>query len=372
MLGEGEYGQAYGCERRGTGEKVAVKVARHGDTNVAYREAQCLELVKNTKRVVQILGHFVFRGHFCIVTELLGQSLRQYMKQQGGGNLQMFHAQAFTKQILEGLVELEERRIIHGDLKPENILLTSGCEVKIIDMGISCPNIRKVHRCVQTAWYRAPEVVAEAPSDSRMDIWSVGAILWELVMRFPLFPWGDDGDLMVVQGDFFNRPRFSIDMIIRHNGRAGDLWWTNVENRCIVADFLLGLLSAFPETRLTLKQALDHLFLTDESNSPVYLRLPSLQAALPVPWPMLLPREHWRIPRSLHPNPTAAYVADRRNSNPVGHNRVTYTNHVRPVQGSFVADAVPSRPSLVPLQRNFIPPAVLLGSFKQQQGMGAK
>jgi serine/threonine protein kinase len=86
-------------------------------------------------------------------------------------------------------------QVIHRDLKPRNLLVNSSCDLKICDFGFArvrfadkewvCP----MTEYVCTRWYRAPEVLCSWTDYScAIDIWSIGCILAEMLIRKPLFP----------------------------------------------------------------------------------------------------------------------------------------------------------------------------------------
>ena len=97
-------------------------------------------------------------------------------------------------QLFRGVCYLHENWIIHRDLKPQNILISdSGC-VKIADFGLArlCREplkpLSKVERVVVTLWYRAPELLLGAKRyDSAIDVWALGCIFAELLIRVELF-----------------------------------------------------------------------------------------------------------------------------------------------------------------------------------------
>lgn len=92
--------------------------------------------------------------------------------------------------ISAGLAYLHARGIIHCDLKPQNILMR-GMEVVICDLGISVLSEEKKHTSrICTSTYRAPEINFAASViefTDRIDMWSLGCILYELIIRAPLF-----------------------------------------------------------------------------------------------------------------------------------------------------------------------------------------
>merc|ERR1712176_553400 len=89
--------------------------------------------------------------------------------------------------------------VIHRDLKPENILVNgSDCNLKICDFGLARGVYKEKDKganlteYVVTRWYRAPEVMCSARQyDEKVDVWSVGCIFAELLLRKPLFPGGN-------------------------------------------------------------------------------------------------------------------------------------------------------------------------------------
>lgn len=86
--------------------------------------------------------------------------------------------------------------ILHRDLKPRNLLVNSNCDLKICDFGLARADINCCKSkalimtdYIATRWYRAPEVILSWKRyTSAIDIWSVGCILAELILRRPLLP----------------------------------------------------------------------------------------------------------------------------------------------------------------------------------------
>ena len=94
-----------------------------------------------------------------------------------------------SRQCLQTLAVLHAHDVIHCDLKPENILIQSltACQVKVIDYGNAY--LHHDQRCsyVQSRAYRAPEVVLGHAYSTRVDMWSLGCILMELLTNRLLF-----------------------------------------------------------------------------------------------------------------------------------------------------------------------------------------
>jgi len=145
-----------------------------------------------------------------IVSELLeGQTLRQRLLE---GPLSVRQAGEIGSQVAEGLVCAHEKRIIHRDLKPENLFITRDGRVKILDFGIAKLTVQEedqgdslVSRTTQTragsvlgtVGYMSPEQLRGKPVDHRSDIFSLGAILYEMLTGQRAFSGETDVDTMM-------------------------------------------------------------------------------------------------------------------------------------------------------------------------------
>ena len=94
---------------------------------------------------------------------------------------------------------MHSAKLLHRDLKPRNLLVNSNCDLKICDFGLAradLPNLTvraaQMTDYVATRWYRAPEVLlAVKHYTSAMDMWSIGCIFAELLLRKPILPGKD-------------------------------------------------------------------------------------------------------------------------------------------------------------------------------------
>jgi mitogen-activated protein kinase 1/3 len=94
---------------------------------------------------------------------------------------------------------MHSANILHRDLKPRNLLVNANCDLKICDFGLAradLPDLKvrgvQMTDYVATRWYRAPEVLlAYKKYSAAMDVWSLGCILGEVLLRRPIFPGTD-------------------------------------------------------------------------------------------------------------------------------------------------------------------------------------
>ena len=162
VLGKGSFGQVLQCRDHKTGDMVAIKIIRNKKRfhHQALVEIKVLEnLVKwdpdEKHFVIRMVDSFTFRGHLCIVTELLSINLYELVKANSFAGFTTTLIRRFTMQIL-----LRHQRVVHCDLKPEvhspccsastlvadqlhlfqNILLKHPAKsaIKVIDFGSSC------------------------------------------------------------------------------------------------------------------------------------------------------------------------------------------------------------------------------------------
>lgn len=158
--------------------------------------------------MVSFTQSFYFRGHLCISTELLGMNLYEFIKIHDFRGFSIKLIRRFAKQMLNSLVLLKGKKVIHCDLKPENILLAhpAHSEIKVIDFGSSCLENEKVYTYIQSRFYRSPEVILGMNYGMPIDMWSLGCILAELLTGFPLFPGENEQEQLACIMEVFGPP----------------------------------------------------------------------------------------------------------------------------------------------------------------------
>ena len=104
----------------------------------------------DTNNLLTYYEGFSFRGHYMIVTEILGQNLYDYSMDPLFIGMPRDMLKTVASQMLNAMKHLRDIRIIHGDLKPENIVFTdeSRKNIKLIDFGIAQPESRLIHNYV--------------------------------------------------------------------------------------------------------------------------------------------------------------------------------------------------------------------------------
>ncbi|KHJ47603.1 kinase domain protein [Trichuris suis] len=175
-LGAGSQGAVF--LGRFNGEQVAVKKVHHiSETNIRH-----LRHLSHSN-IIKFRGVCTQAPCYCIIMEYCSQGqlyelLRSDKKVTASLVLQ------WAKQIGSGMQYLHQQKIIHRDLKSPNVLVTEDDQVKISDFGTcrhwSNVNSTKMTFCGTASWM-APEVIRNEPCSDKVDVWSYGVVLWELL-----------------------------------------------------------------------------------------------------------------------------------------------------------------------------------------------
>uniref|UniRef100_A0A671K9D2 non-specific serine/threonine protein kinase n=1 Tax=Sinocyclocheilus anshuiensis TaxID=1608454 RepID=A0A671K9D2_9TELE len=199
FLGRGTFGQVVKCWKRGTNEIVALKIlknhpsyARQGQIEVGILARLSSENA-DEHNLVRAFECFQHRSHTCLVFEMLEQNLYDFLKQNKFSPLPLKVIRPILQQVATALKKLKGMRLIHADLKPENIMLVDPVRqpyrVKVIDFG-SASHVSKAvcSTYLQSRYYRAPEIILGLPFWEAIDMWSLGCVIAELFLGWPLYP----------------------------------------------------------------------------------------------------------------------------------------------------------------------------------------
>lgn len=202
-LGKGAFGNVYLCQDHKRNMEVALKVLRkerrfHKQAKIEVGIYDVLnDSTKYNLNVIQMLKAFTYDENIFMVFPHFGIDLYSYYKNNVINSLDL---QSFAKQIANGMEFIHSFSIIHMDLKPENILVHNNKHLKIIDLGSSL--IKKEEKTlyrdyIQSRYYRSPEVVFNMEITDKIDVWSYGCILYEMLTRTPLIPARSTNDLVI-------------------------------------------------------------------------------------------------------------------------------------------------------------------------------
>jgi tousled-like kinase len=224
LLGKGGYSEVYKAYDLENNIEVACKIhqlnpqwsdsIKENYIRHTIRENQIHKEINHSKIVKHYDTIEIDNNSFCTVLELCsGPDLHTYLKMYK--TLPEKEARAIISQILSGLhyMNKQHRKIIHYDLKPQNIIFHN-MEVKISDFGLAkimdgnSDRLELTSQGVGTYWYLPPECFDTSRNppgiSSKVDIWSLGVILYELVFGSRPFGQNCTQDKILKEGIILN------------------------------------------------------------------------------------------------------------------------------------------------------------------------
>ncbi len=246
VLGRGAMGMVYLARDRRIGRRVALKTVHleerfddESEANEFYkrlqREAELGGALQHPNIVTLYEPGYENNVIAWLATEYVdGESLRDRLKKRKP--LPVAEAVGLSRDILRGLAFAHTKGIIHRDIKPANILLTSRGEAKIADFGIARPsesNLTAVGEMLGTPSYMSPEQVKCIAVTARSDLFSLGAVMYELLTGVKAFAANDVSGILKNVVDLDPKPLTDV----------------NADVPQVLSAFVLQLLAKSPEAR---------------------------------------------------------------------------------------------------------------------------
>lgn len=176
---------------------VAIKIIRNNELmhKTGLRELESLRKLNDADpddkfHCLRLFNHFFHKNHLCLVFESLSMNLREVLKKYGKDvGLHVKAVRSYSQQLFMALKLLRRTGIIHADIKPDNILVSDNKQfLKLCDFGsASTSSDNEITPYLVSRFYRAPEIIIGVPYDYSIDMWSVGASIYELYTGKILF-----------------------------------------------------------------------------------------------------------------------------------------------------------------------------------------
>ncbi len=190
-LGEGGMGVVYKAQDTKLDRVVALKFLPH---HVVATEAEQSRFLQEAKSAA-VLNHpnvcVIYSieesddKQFIVMEYVDGQTLRGVIEEQRDTPMKFTDAVAYAVQIGEALQEAHSKGIVHRDIKSENIMLNSKRQIKVMDFGLAklkgSLKLTRSSSTVGTLAYMAPEQLQGGEVDARSDIFSFGAVIFEML-----------------------------------------------------------------------------------------------------------------------------------------------------------------------------------------------
>ena len=182
LLGTGGMGEVWKARDTRLNRIVAVKRLTEQHSKRFEQEARAIAAL-NHPHICQI---YDVGPDYLVLEYIEGQTLADRLRT---GGLPPEEALRIARQIVEGLEEAHRAGILHRDLKPSNVMITAKGSAKLLDFGLArlvsadadVTRITREGTVLGTAAYMSPEQAEGRPVDSRSDIFSFGAVLYEML-----------------------------------------------------------------------------------------------------------------------------------------------------------------------------------------------
>ncbi len=190
-LGKGKFGLVRLAIHKQTGANVAIKIVKKAkltaeELDLAKREVEILKLCQHPS-IIRLLDTFENPDYIYIVMERLqGGDLYEYLNKRDF-KVSETRARTIVHSMATALYYLHSYGIVHRDIKLDNVLMvdeTDESELKLVDFGLS-KMIGPNELCKEpfgTFGYAAPEVLQGKSYDKSVDIWSLGVVLYILLV----------------------------------------------------------------------------------------------------------------------------------------------------------------------------------------------
>ncbi|XP_066090965.1 aurora kinase A [Saccopteryx bilineata] len=252
-LGKGKFGNVYLAREKQSKFILALKVLFKAQVEKAGVEHQLrreVEIQSHLRHpnILRLYGYFHDATRVYLILEYapLGAVYRELQK------LSRFDEQrtaTYITELADALSYCHSKRVIHRDIKPENLLLGSAGELKIADFGwsVHAPSSRRTTLC-GTLDYLPPEMIEGRMHDEKVDLWSLGVLCYEFLVGKPPF------ETSTYQETYrrISRVEFTFPDFVTEGAR----------------DLISRLLRHNPSQRLTLKEVLEHSWITANSSKP--------------------------------------------------------------------------------------------------------
>jgi len=283
-VGRGAFGAVYLARRKSDDVKVAIKMMRRSKRTgidwTALREVKILKELKHVN-VVELVDVFALEDSMNMVMEFCPFDLKKVIYSRDIV-LKEEDIKAYMLMTLKGTVAMHKLWVLHRDLKPDNLLIGDDRQIKLADFGLAAMFGKELEDDdsykVVTLPYRAPELLFGAKKYGvAVDMWSLGCILAELMIRRIMLPGTDEPDQLGKIFYMFGTPTVeewahmeALPKYFRYEARApvplketfGQAYSADA------LDFLSQLMKINPAQRPTALEALDHKWFAADAKPP--------------------------------------------------------------------------------------------------------
>lgn len=182
-LGSGSFSSVFRAVHKSTGKIVAMKMIKKEETDCFIESEISITKSLDHPFIAEFFDVFEDEKNVYLIIEYInGGNLLDYLNSRNG--LPEREAQHIFVQIVSAISYIHSMNIIHRDLKAENILIDRNKNIRIIDFGFSkrFEDNARCNTCCGSPAYVAPELILGRPYNTSADVWSLGVLLYALLV----------------------------------------------------------------------------------------------------------------------------------------------------------------------------------------------
>ncbi|KAG7386041.1 hypothetical protein PHYPSEUDO_000709 [Phytophthora pseudosyringae] len=191
-LGKGKFGNVYLAREKQSKYVVALKVLNKQQLMKSSMEHQLRREIEiqshlRHKSILRLYGYFYDSKRVYLIIEFAPQG-ELYKKLMRAGRFSEKQSALYVQEMARALIYMHSKHVIHRDIKPENLLVGFSGELKIADFGwsVHAPSSRRTTLC-GTLDYLPPEMIENKPHDEKVDVWTLGILMYEFLTGAPPF-----------------------------------------------------------------------------------------------------------------------------------------------------------------------------------------
>ncbi|KAL9716093.1 hypothetical protein Ac2012v2_000538 [Leucoagaricus gongylophorus] len=284
QIEEGSYGVVFRARDKQTGDIVALKKLKldeekNGFPITALREIYSLMTCRheNVVRIREVVVGDTLTQVF-VVMDFIEHDLKTLLTNMPSPFLQS-EVKTLMLQLLSAVNHCHSNWILHRDLKTSNLLMNNRGTIKVADFGLARRygdpvGVGGMTQLVVTLWYRAPEILMGAKTYSTaVDMWSVGCIFAELLLKEPLFQVKGELELLSMifkllgpptknsWPDYFDLPNAKTITLPSPQPHAFRSKFPHLSTAGL--DLLISFLTYDPKQRISAEEAMQHPYFTE-------------------------------------------------------------------------------------------------------------
>lgn len=263
LVGAGSFAQVYPAYHKPTGKHLAIKMIpkdKMGNLPWNQSSAVCIEMevlrrLRHSSVVTYYTSFHDDDFYYLVLEQLAGGSMYDWIQEHH--QYTEDQAREAMRRLLTALIAMESQRVVHRDIKLENVMLENRndpCSVKLIDFGLSAfLNTPRMNMQCGSPGFVAPEIINRQPYGCRVDMFSVGVLLYSILSGRMPFNGATNSASQTLFKNKHCDVKFDPDVWSHLSREAYDL-----VNRLIVRD---------PAKRYSPQQALNHPWMTAGSSA---------------------------------------------------------------------------------------------------------